>query len=229
MCTPSLRHDVSLMGNRRGFTLVELLVVIAVIAILAGLLLPVLAKAKQRASQTVCASNLKQVGHAMQMYADDNEDSLPGPTWTGARASYEDGSDNELMYYLATYLGYPAPTDKTRIVEVFVCPGYRRQAPAVTSMEGRICFLLNSDVDPNPAEQVRPFGYPDPQIKPIRLTAVGNYGSPATLFATTDVDKINVPNPTVGWWSDLPYKPVHGKARNELYFDWHVGNKPVQY
>jgi hypothetical protein len=36
------------------------------------------------------------------------------------------------------------------------------------------------------------------------------------------VDKINIPNPSVTWWSDLPYKPVHGDVRNELYFDWHI-------
>jgi hypothetical protein len=36
------------------------------------------------------------------------------------------------------------------------------------------------------------------------------------------VDKANVTDPSVGWWSDLPYKPVHGATRNQLCFDWHV-------
>src|SRR5260370_15994529 len=62
---------------RYGFTLIELLVVIAVIAILAGILLPVFAQARDAARRANCISNLRQIALAHQMYVQDNDDALP--------------------------------------------------------------------------------------------------------------------------------------------------------
>ena len=61
----------------RGFTLIELLVVIAIIAILAAILFPVFAQAREKARQTTCGSNLKQIGLAVTMYAGDNDEQFP--------------------------------------------------------------------------------------------------------------------------------------------------------
>ncbi|MCF7708505.1 MAG: prepilin-type N-terminal cleavage/methylation domain-containing protein [Verrucomicrobia bacterium] len=81
--------------SRAGFTLIELLVVIAIIAVLAGLLLPALAKAKEQAVRSTCTNNQKQVLLGISMYVTDNQDRMPWCGW-GTANEVADGRRNWL-------------------------------------------------------------------------------------------------------------------------------------
>lgn len=104
------------IGKSAGFTLVEVLVVIAVIAILAALLLPVLSASQQRASTTQCLSNVRQIGLAMIQYADDSKSLLPesGGTilWNQKDPETQDYSWSQQIYsYTKNTNVYHCPSD----------------------------------------------------------------------------------------------------------------------
>ena len=101
--------------SNKGFTLIELLVVIAIIAILAALLLPALAKAKEKGRATFCLNNLKQVGIGMLMFADENDDMIPRGSAGSARRWWL-----EFMPYVPE-----GGTERDyRNIKIFMCPSY---------------------------------------------------------------------------------------------------------
>jgi len=102
----------------RGFTLIELLVVIAIIAILAAILFPVFARAREKARQTSCLSNIKQLGLGVIMYAQDYDEQHPVMYWTPV-AGYDDGVSREGISVMSTILPY------VKNSQIFSCPSIR--------------------------------------------------------------------------------------------------------
>ena len=87
------------MKTERGFTLIELLVVIAIIAILAAMLLPALAKAKERSRRIACLGNLRQWGISLNMYLDDNNQVFPDFSIGNATPGAPSGYDQDNIYW----------------------------------------------------------------------------------------------------------------------------------
>jgi len=106
-------------SRKKGFTLIELLVVIAIIAILAAILFPVFARAREKARQTTCLSNVKQITLAALMYAGDWDESFPNacfPAVWGGRTIYETAPWAPNCVRLNVYVKSP---------RLFQCPSWR--------------------------------------------------------------------------------------------------------
>ena len=207
---------------RTAFTLIELLVVIAIIAILAALLLPALSRAKEKALNTQCLSNLKQLQLCYQMYLGDNNDNLAlnhaSPTasandsWVLGNGKTDTTTDNIQKGYLFPY---------NTSVKIYVCPADRSTTPlTMGSPVGRprtrhysIVFNLGGDV--TGAYTI---------LKGAAITAPG----PVLQSVFWHEDPRSMDNGAYGiiapgtwdWWN-LPAS-LHSKGCNMSFFDGHV-------
>ena len=183
-----------------AFTLIELLVVIAIIAILAAMLLPALAKAKDKAKKTQCISNLRQISYSWHLYADDNNQRLPTTTMIGL-SSYRLAWD--VMSLNTHFNSYVSASNG-----VWRCPAGR---PILQTNLGNYAWTRTAAVLNTPAEAFSKmsaqvvmwdnFQFPQPSVLNIPETTGG---------------------PTVATTQLRFYPHDYRKKANYLYLDGHT-------
>lgn len=230
----------TIRARARAFTLVELLVVVAVLAVLGALLFPAFRRAQASARNAGCLANLRQIGTAIVSYASDHDGTLPGPCSTAMNIYDQDvghlTGTLPLSYYLATYFGVPG--GKAEYVSVLQCPAFPfRSLIAPGNWTAATAYVCTYSL-PSPVRgslvanglQFNPWGRSgDPSVNamPMKLVAVQSLVNASTTWAVMDGD-LTIANTTNPGLSKAPHHSGHW---NRLYFDWHAEGTPssLQY
>jgi prepilin-type N-terminal cleavage/methylation domain-containing protein/prepilin-type processing-associated H-X9-DG protein len=190
--------------TRRGFTLIELLVVIAIIAILAAILFPVFAQARERARGISCVSNMKQMGTAMMMYVQDYDETFPIPHLRVATINGGGQTampiDSQLDPYVKNDQIWHCPSDATPIVTDVIKAHFwdgNKYNPDISSIVtrsysyiGRINTAGGGTADPNTGFGERFGGTVSPPPMGIGVS-MADVTTPADTFIVTEHNSVN--------------------------------------